>query len=132
MQYSEIIAAITASLPDVAAIYCFGSHGSAYERSDSDVDLAILGRGLFDPVATWDLSQDLAVRLRREVDLIDLAGASTVLQAQIVSGGERLFCADPGYCDSYEAYILSAYARLNEERKDILREVLNRGSVYGG
>lgn len=131
MQYTEIIAAITASLPDVAAIYRFGSCGTAYERNDSDIDLAILSRGLVDSVATWDLSQDLAVRLGRQVDLVDLASASTVLQAQIVSTGERLFCADPVYCDSYEAYVLSAYARLNEERKDILKEIVSRGSVYG-
>lgn len=131
MQHSEIVDYITASLPGVVAIYRFGSHGSVYERTDSDVDLAILGRSLIDSMATWNLSEDLAIRVGRQVDLIDLAVASTVLQAQIVSSGERFFCADPGYCDSYEVYVLSAYARLNEERKDILREALSRGSIYG-
>jgi hypothetical protein len=32
----------------------------------------------------------------------------------------------------HEDYILSSYARLNEERKDILTDTLRRGSVYGG
>ncbi|MBI2316229.1 MAG: nucleotidyltransferase domain-containing protein [Betaproteobacteria bacterium] len=127
----EIIATLCSALPDLLAIYRFGSHGTAGERAGSDIDLAVLGRALFDSGALWDLSQGLAMKLGREVDLLDLATASTVLQAQIVTHGERIFCSDPIYGDSYADYILSAYARLNEERRDILTDVLSRGSVYG-
>ncbi len=102
------------------------------ERTDSDIDVAILERAPFDSATLWDLSQRLAIKLGREVDLVDLAASSTVLQAQIITNGERLFCSDPLYSDSYEDYILSAYAHLNEERRGILSDVLNRGSIYGG
>jgi hypothetical protein len=102
------------------------------ERNDSDIDLAILGRRPFDRAEVWNLSQALAIKLGREVDLVDLATASTVLGAQIVTAGTRLFCADRNHCDSRENYILSAYARLNEERRGILNDVLRRGNVYGG
>lgn len=101
------------------------------ERPNSDIDLAILGRVPFDFAALWDLSQRLAIKLGREVDLVDLAAASTVLQAQIITGGDRLFCSDSVYSDSYGDYILSAYAHLNEERRGILSDVLSRGSIYG-
>lgn len=79
----------------------------------------------------WKLSQQLAAKLPREVDLVDLASAFTVLQARIIASGERLWCACASGCDLYEAYVLSAYARLNEERRYILEDVLSRGSVYG-
>lgn len=37
-----IIKTIIAELPDVQAIYRYGSAGSKYERHDSDIDIAIL------------------------------------------------------------------------------------------
>ena len=132
MSTAHIVATVTSALPDVAAIYHFGSHGSASERRDSDVDLAILARQPLNPARVWDLKHELAIKLGREIDLVDLATASTVLQAQVITNGERLFCADSGYCDAYEDYVLSAYARFNEERKGILSDILKRGSVYGG
>lgn len=128
----DIIATLASALPDLLAVYRFGSHGSPSERSDSDIDLAILGRHPYDRAQVWNLSQELAAKFGREVDLVDLATASTVLGAQIVTAGTRLFCADRSYCDAHEDYILAAYARLNEERRDILSDVLHRGSVYGG
>lgn len=129
---SEIIATLTSGRPDLVAIYRFGSHGSASERRDSDIDLAVLGRAPLDSAVLWDLSQRLAIKLGREVDLVDLAAASTVLQVQVISNGTRLFCSDAVYSDSYEDYILSAYARLNEERKGIVSDAISRGSIYGG
>lgn len=127
----DIIALITAALPDVLAIYLFGTHASDFERSDSDIDVAVLGSRPLDSVMVWELSQQLATKLKREVDLVDLATASTVLKAQIVVHGERIWCGAVAHCEQYEVYVLSAYARLNEERKYILDDVLSRGSVYG-
>ena len=129
---SEIVATLKSAVPDLLAIYRFGSHGTAFERKDSDMDLAILGRRPVEPGLVWSLGQDLASKLGREVELVDLARASTVLQAQVVAYGERLFCADRGYCESFEDYILSAYALLNEERRGIVSDVMDRGSIYGG
>ena len=128
----EIVAMLKSAIPDLLAVYRFGSHGSAFERKDSDIDLAVLGRRPLETERVWDLGQKLASRLGREVELIDLVRASTVLQAQVVAHGERLFCADPAYCETFEDYILSAYVHLNEERREILSDVMQRGSVYGG
>ena len=128
----EIQEALSSALPDLVAVYRFGSHGTCYERNDSDIDLAVLTRQPCDTVALWNLGQTLAVKLHRDVDLVDLRGVSTVLRAQVVAYGERLFCMDAAECDAYENYTLSAYARLNEERKDILEDILRRGSVHGG
>ena len=128
----DIVATLAAALPDLIAVYRFGSHGSPSERSDSDIDVAILGRQPYEDARVWHLGQELAAKLGRDVDLVDLRTASTVFRAQIITAGNRLFCADRAYCDSHEDYIFSAYARLNEERRDILSDVLRRGSVHGG
>lgn len=129
---TQIVETLKSVVPELLALYRFGSHGSAFERKDSDIDIAVLGRRPLEPRLIWDLSQELASKLGREVELVDLVNASTVLRAQVVAFGVRLFCADPGYCEPFEDYILSAYAHLNEERRGILSDVMHRGSIYGG
>lgn len=68
----------------------------------------------------------------RDVDLVDLRAASTVLRARVIAEGERLFCAAESLCAEFEDVAFSAYARLNEERRAILQDIQQRGSVYGG
>ena len=128
----EIVTRIRRRLPDVVAIYRFGSSGTPHERPDSDVDLAVLSARPLDPVARWELAQALAGLLHRDVDLVDLLRASTVLRAQVVAYGARLYCADERVCATFEDYAFSSYARLNEERHEILADIRARGSVYGG
>lgn len=128
----EIEETLRSALPELLAIYRFGSHGTGFERNDSDIDLAVLARQPCDATALWNLGQTLAAKLHRDVDLVDLRSASTVLRAQVVAYGERLSCTDPVECDAYEDYALSAYARLNEERRFITEDILRRGSVHGG
>jgi len=65
------------------------------------------------------------------VDLIDLRSASTVMRAQVVSTGERLFCANEPACGEFEDRVYSDYARLNEERHHILNDIKARGRIYG-
>ncbi len=87
----EIQEMLKSALPDLLAIYRFGSHGTRFERNDSDIDLAVIARQPCDTVALWNLGQTLAAKLHRDVDLVDLRSASTVLRAQVVAYGERLF-----------------------------------------
>lgn len=76
------------------------------------------------------MESGLAQLARKDVDLVDLGCASTVFRAQIVSSGERLLVLDQNACDAFEMMSLSAYALLNEER-EILRDIEQRGVVYG-
>ncbi|MBM3268775.1 MAG: nucleotidyltransferase domain-containing protein [Candidatus Sericytochromatia bacterium] len=127
-----VISRLTREWPDLWAIYLFGSRGRGGAGPASDIDLAILGPGPLPPVRLWDVAQDLASLARADADLVDLRKASTVLQAQVVSTGRRIYCSNERECDSFETYVLSSYARLNEERRDILRGILDRGSFRGG
>jgi predicted nucleotidyltransferase len=119
------------AIPDCQAIYRFGSWGSDAERSDSDIDLAILPVTPLDPVQRWDLAQKLASLARRDVDLVDLLRASTVLRMQVVANGQRLYTADFNVVEQFEDTVFSSYVRLNEERRGILDDVRQRGNIHG-
>lgn len=57
----------------------------------------------------------------REVDVVDLASASTVMRAQVISGGKHIYCTNETACKTFEDYVYSSYARLNEERRGACR-----------
>jgi len=122
---------IREALPDVVAVYRFGSTIRGEERAESDVDLAVLASAPLDPVRRFELQEQLAVALRRDVDLVDLRRASTVMAMQVVSTGEPIGVLDLIEKDRFEDYVFGAYARLNEERRAILQQVLRDGTVHG-
>jgi len=66
----------------------------------------------------------------RDVDLVDLRSASTVMRFQVVSTGRRLLCLDQEAVALFEMYALADYCRLNEERRAILDDVRRLGRVY--
>jgi hypothetical protein len=67
-----------------------------------------------------DLRAELSERLMRDVDLIDLSRATTVLRKEVVAHGRLLFETDSNRRAEFEMYALSDYARLNEERAPVL------------
>lgn len=105
----------------VEAVYIFGSAAEDRVRDDSDVDLAFLATRARDQVAVFDAAQVLAQRLGREVDLIDLRRASTVLRLQVLGKGHRIHTRDVVSVDTFEMYAYSDYARLQEERAPAIR-----------
>lgn len=54
--------------------------------------------------------------LGRDVDLVDLRSASTVLRKEVIAGGELLFDAQPMETATFEATVLGAYARASTRR----------------
>jgi len=105
---------------DCGAIYLFGSRAEGRQRPDSDVDIAFLPALPSDPLQRFELANRLSDLLGNDVDLIDLTQASTVLAKEVVSKGIALFTGNPVVRQSFEMYTLSDYARLNEERREIL------------
>ena len=118
-------------LPDVVAVYLFGSYADGTSTADSDVDLAVLGPRPLPGEALIVAREALADRLRRDVDLIDLRRASTVLRAQVVSTSRLLLDLDSDARQRFETWVYSAYARLNEERRDILEQIRREGRIHG-
>lgn len=127
-----IVDRILKAIPQIWAIYRFGSAGTPFERPDSDIDLAILAPNALDNLARWELAQSLALWLNNDVDLVDLQSASTVLRHQIVSHGRRIYCADRFAAEEFESRALSDYVRLNESRRQILRDIRKRRKIHAG
>lgn len=128
---NRVVQHLLGALPGCQAIYRFGSWRTEAERPDSDIDLAVLPPERLEPIRRWELAQALASLAGRDVDLVDLLAASTVLRIQIVAHGERLHACDLPAVERFEDMVYSSYARLNEERREILADVRQRGSVYG-
>ena len=131
MNDATVIRIVREAIPDVIAIYRFGSTVSGQTHAESDVDLAFLAPRALAPVPRFELQERLAVALGRDVDLLDLRAASTVMRMQVIAHGRALFVADVREAERFADYAFSAYARLNEERREILDQVRREGTVYG-
>ncbi len=79
------------AIPDLIVLYRFGSQTKGLARPDSDVDLALLARQPVPPLRRFELAQELAAHLHRDVDFVDLCATSTVMRMQVISTGECLF-----------------------------------------
>jgi hypothetical protein len=83
------------------------------------------------PVERFELQEDLAGLVRRSVDLVDLRAASTVMRMHVISRGVAVDVRDPAAAERFEIAVYASYARLNEERREILAQIAREGSVYG-
>jgi len=91
-----LVARLRARLPHALAIYAFGSQVNGHATSSSDLDLAVLVAGCADPLVLWELAGELADLAACPVDLRDLRAATTVLQYQVITTGERMGQAHVG------------------------------------
>ena len=130
-QKQAIINLLCAQIDDPIAIYLFGSMAADTVHDSSDIDLAVLPQEPLSNVLRWDIQQELANALGKAVDLVDLLSASTVMRLQVVTTAELLYEGDNTKRAEFEMLALSMYARLNEERREILEQVKREGRVYG-
>lgn len=130
MKRDTILQILQTHVPHLLAVYAFGSrvHGTA--QPDSDLDLAVLVAGYAEPLLLWELSRDLSDVAGCPVDLLDLRAASTVMQYQIITTGERWWARDAQGA-LYEAAILSEKTDLDSTRAGLLDDIQKRGNIYG-
>lgn len=127
----ELSEYIRKAVPGLIALYRFGSQAKGTARPASDIDLAILSREPVSNLRRFELAQELATQLHRDVDLVDLRTASAVMKMQVLSTGACLVSQDESARREFEMYAYSDYARLNEERREIVKGITKRGLVYG-
>lgn len=116
--------------PDLLAIYAFGSQMNGTANNNSDLDLAVLVEGYADPLQLWHLSSNLANIAGCPVDLVDLRRASTVMQYQIITTGQRWWQKDV-QAALYETAILSEKTELDTARAPLLKDIYQSGRIYG-
>lgn len=116
--------------PDALAFYLFGSQATGQADAASDVDLAVLLPGYANAQQLWDAATELAQLFDRHVDLLDLRGASTVMQHQVLTTGKRLW-GDALAAGLFECYVLTEKLHLDEARAGLLSDIAERGSIHG-
>lgn len=119
------------ALPGLVAVYRFGSTVRGGASAASDIDVAFLGAEPVSPTRRFDVQEDVAVALGRDVDLVDLSTATPVMAMQVITSGQVLWEDDAAARGRFEDRTFGAYARLNEERRGILDRVAAEGTVYG-
>lgn len=130
MAEADLLQHLRQRVPNLLAVYAFGSRVRGQAGPDSDLDLAVLVAGYAEPLALWALAGDLADLAACPVDLLDLRAASTVMQYQIITTGERWWALD-SRAALFEAAILSEKTALDTARAGLLGDIVARGSVYG-
>lgn len=134
MDTTPILLLLQQRLPTLMAAYAFGSRmkdDGQHANAESDLDLAVLVEGYADPVLLFDLAGQLADIAHCHVDLLDLRAASTVMQSQILTQGQRLWAKDVRV-GLFEAAMLNEKIYLDQARQRLVHDVMERGSIYGG
>jgi len=134
VEMNDLVEIILPDFPSAQAIYLFGSHAHGEQRTESDVDLAVLlpvdaARAAGD-LRLSNTALALSKRAHRDVDLVNLRLVSTVFQNQIVHTGTLLYCGDERARQEFEMLTLSSYIKLSEERADILRQFSETRRAY--
>lgn len=129
-QKEIIVTTLKAEIPQLQALYLFGSQKSGFAIKESDVDIAYLSQTALTPLERWKLAQKLASLLYKDVDLVALASTNTIFRYQIITTAERIY--GEGYeVEYFETLAYSFYLRFQEERQPIVDAVMRKRSVYG-
>ena len=116
-------------LPSLQGIYLFGSYASGYANEKSDVDIAILQEKCIPSKLKFELSLDLSLLLKKDVDLVELRYVNTLFQSEIVNTSKRIATFDETACDLYENYILCHAIDFREFRKPLIQDIVKRGYI---
>ena len=130
MNLEKVLTHLRVNLPDLLAVYVFGSQATGEAHANSDLDLAALVEGRVDALQLWRLSGELADIVNVPIDLLDLRAASTVMQYQVITTGRRLWNKD-SQAGVFESYILSEKTALDSARTELLADIYKDGTVYG-
>jgi len=126
----QIIDTLTQEIPELQALYLFGSQKDGTATKKSDIDMAYLSKNPLSSLVRWDISQKLASVLSLDVDLIELSSTNTIFRYQILSTAERIY--GKGYeVESFETLAYSFYLRFREERQPIVDEIMKNKSIFG-
>lgn len=125
-----VVSMIRAQFPNIMAIYAFGSQVQGTASPQSDLDLAMLVAGYADPLALWDMAGSLADVVGCPVDLLDLRAASTVMQYQVITTGQRLWSVGLP-AGLFETFVLSEKTALDEARAPLMADIQRTGKIHG-
>ncbi len=129
---SLLPALLTQHLPTVHTAYLFGSQARGEALPSSDIDVAVMCAQPLSALERFDAQERLAAELDRDVDLVDLRQASTVLRMQVLRDGRLLVDHAPDQRERAEVAWISEYSDLSIWRAGILADWIGPGRARGG
>lgn len=127
---NDALAALLKALPDVWAIYLYGSFARGDEFPGSDLDLAVLLAPREEVRNKLDVVAAVCEASGRDVDLVDLRQVGHVLQKEILVDGQPLYIDDADAVLEWEASALSDYAHHRQAISGILDDFAQTGVGY--
>jgi len=123
-EIGSAVASVMAQHSEVIGAYVFGSRQRGDAGSDSDLDVAVLGRGPLGLEAILRVQDGLETRMGMPVDVVDLASASAFVALDAIRG-DRVFERDALALDEFDLYVLRRAGDLahfeRERRQELLR-----------
>lgn len=116
------------SLPDVLAALVFGSAAAGRLRPDSDIDIAVLfpAQAVPDALAAVELRERMTQFASRDIDLVVLNHAPTILAFQAIKTGRIIACRDQYAYQCYVVRLITEYADFKRIRRPIEEAVYKR------
>jgi uncharacterized protein len=113
-------------------IYLYGSRADGTANAESDYDFAFIANGILDRAELEKYRETLGELIpdRPEIDCVDMRRIPLTLAAQVLESGVVLHCREELERARLETRLMSMYAALNEERRGVLDDIVERGSVY--
>jgi hypothetical protein len=106
----ERLRSVLKSRADIELAVLFGSYAWGRARNDSDVDVAILPlTGADIDASELALQSDLSLATGRDVDLVRLDRASTLLKLQVAKNGLPIVEGHPGAFSRFRAHAAAEY-----------------------
>ncbi len=127
---TPVLALLRREIPQLAGVYLFGSFAAGLARAESDIDLAIYAGRPLERRVVVGLQQQIANILNRDVDLVDLAAASTILQCQAIDEGKLIDAPQPDETALFELRVIREYQDLKARRAATEADIVARGRVH--
>jgi uncharacterized protein len=118
-------ATLASALPDNWVIYAYGSFARGDERPDSDLDLGVLMPPGIDFPDRLTLMADVAQKVGREVDIVNLRAANLDLIHEILREGRALLVRCPAEVLAWEAEQMTDHSLFAPRRLDIVNTYLH-------
>jgi uncharacterized protein len=113
-------------------VYLYGSRATGRTHAESDYDFALIGPKPLERSDLGCIRNSLVDLLPGDagVDCVDMRRIPLTLAMQVLDSGIVLLPGDDYERAKLETRLMSMYASLNEERRGILDDIVERGTVY--
>ncbi|WP_028308091.1 type VII toxin-antitoxin system MntA family adenylyltransferase antitoxin [Desulfitibacter alkalitolerans] len=112
---------------DVVLAILFGSHGTEFQRNDSDIDFAILFDNKISMMEEMKILDELSGILSFEnIDLLNLNKASVIMKFEALSG-QIIYERDFDEISDFMEKVFKTYGDITYMINEFNTDVLNRG-----